>query len=68
VHSRRVSEFVREHHSWRRRGEQVFNHLATGAAIDLRSMHNEPRVGRLITRAALPQDLPQELSITERFG
>ena len=63
-----VSEFVREHHSWRRRGEQVFNHLATGAAIDLRSMHNEPRVGRLITRAALPQDLPQELSITERFG
>ena len=26
--------FVREHHSWRRRAEQVFNHLATGAAIE----------------------------------
>ena len=26
-----ASEFVREHHSWRRRAEQVFNHLATGA-------------------------------------
>jgi len=33
-----AGEFVREHHSWRRRGEQVFNHLATGAAIDLRSI------------------------------
>ena len=26
--------FVREHHSWRRRAEQVFNHLANGAAIE----------------------------------
>jgi hypothetical protein len=63
-----VSEFVREYHSWRRRGEQVFNHLANGAAIDLRSMQNEPRLGRLVTRVALPQDLPRELRTTERFG
>jgi hypothetical protein len=42
-----AGEFVREHHSWRRRGEQVFNHLANGAAIDLRSMQSEPRLGRL---------------------
>ena len=34
-----AGEFVREHHSWRRRGEQVFNHLANGAPIDLRSVH-----------------------------
>ena len=61
-------EFVREHHSWRRRGEQVFNHLANGAAIDLRSMQSEPRLGRLVARVALPQDLPQELRTTERFG
>jgi hypothetical protein len=26
--------FVREHHSWRRRADQVFNHLATGAPIE----------------------------------
>ncbi len=38
-----ASEFVREHHSWRRRAEQVFNHLANGTPIDLRSMQNEPR-------------------------
>jgi Glycosyl transferases group 1 len=63
-----VSEFVREHHSWRRRGEQVFNHLANGAAIDLRSMQNEPRLGRLAARVPLPQDLPQQLRTTERFG
>jgi hypothetical protein len=63
-----AGEFVREHHSWRRRGEQVFNHLANGAAIDLRSMQSEPRLGRLVTRVASPQDLPQELRTTERFG
>jgi hypothetical protein len=59
---------VREHHSWRRRGEQVFNHLANGAAIGLRSMQSEPRLGRVVTRAALPQDSPQEFRATERFG
>ena len=47
---------------------QVFDHLANGAAIDLRSMQSEPRLGRVVTRAALPQDLPQELGATERFG
>ena len=54
-----AGEFVREHHSWRRRGEQVFNHLANGAAIDLRSMQSEPRLGRLVARVASPQDLPR---------
>ncbi len=63
-----ASEFVRQHHSWRRRGEQVFNLLANGAAIDLRSMQNEPQLTRLATRVALPQNLPHELRTTERFG
>jgi hypothetical protein len=63
-----ASEFVREHHSWRRRGEQVFNHLANGAAIDVRSMQNEPGLGRLVSRVGLPQDLPKQLRTTERFG
>jgi glycosyltransferase involved in cell wall biosynthesis len=63
-----ASEFVREHHSWRRRGEQVFNLLANGAAIDLRSMQNEPQPARLATRVAFPQNLPHELRTTERFG
>jgi hypothetical protein len=40
-------------------GEQVFNPLANGAAIDLRSMQSEPRLGRLVARVALPQDLPR---------
>ena len=61
-------EFVREHHSWRRRGEQVFNHLANGAPIDLRSVQNEPRLGRVVTRVGLSQDLPLELKTTKRFG
>ena len=59
-----ASEFVREHHSWRRRAEQVFNHLATGAPIDLRSVQNEPK----FSRVDLPQDLRRELKTTERFG
>jgi len=63
-----ASEFVREHHSWRRRGEQVFNHLANGAAIDLRSMQSEPRLGRVVARVASAQELPRELKATERFG
>ena len=63
-----AGEFVREHHSWRRRGEQVFNHLANGAPIDLRSVHNEPQLGRAVTRVGLSQDLPLELKTTKRFG
>jgi hypothetical protein len=59
-----ASEFVREHHSWRRRAEQVFNHLATGAPIDLRSVQNEPK----FSRVSLPQDLRRELKTNERFG
>jgi hypothetical protein len=35
--------------------------VANVAAIDLRSMQNEPRLGRLAARVALPQDLPQQL-------
>ena len=63
-----AGEFVREHHSWRRRAEQVFDHLANGAAIDIRSMQDERQLGRTVSRVALPQDLPQELRATERFG
>ena len=42
-----AGEFVREHHSWRRRAEQVFNHLANGDPIDLRSVQNEPQFSRV---------------------
>jgi hypothetical protein len=63
-----AGEFVREHHSWRRRGEQVFNHLANGAPIDLRSAQNEPQLGRVVTRVGLSKDLPLELKTTKRFG
>src|SRR5271156_654080 len=39
--------FVREHHSWRRRAEQVFNHLANGAAIELPLMQKDRQVSRV---------------------
>ena len=38
--------FVREHHSWRRRAEQVFDHLANGAAIEFPLMQKERQAGR----------------------
>ncbi len=60
--------FVREHHSWRRRGEQVFNHLANGAAIELPSIQSAPQLGRVVGRAGASQDPPQELKTVERFG
>jgi hypothetical protein len=63
-----ASEFVREHHSWRRRGEQVFNYLANGAAIDLPSMQNGPQLSRIVSRVGSSQDLRRELKATERFG
>jgi len=63
-----AGEFVREHHSWRRRAEQVFNHLANGAAIDIRSMQDERQLDRTVSRVGLSRDLPQELRTTERFG
>ena len=43
--------FVREHHSWRRRAEQVFDHLANGAAIEFPSMQKERQAGRAPSRA-----------------
>jgi Glycosyl transferases group 1 len=60
--------FVREHHSWRRRAEQVYDHLATGAAIEFPLMQKERQVGRVGNRAGLRQDLPHELKTTQRFG
>jgi hypothetical protein len=36
-----ISEFVRQHHSWRRRAEQVFNYPANGATIGIRPMQDE---------------------------
>jgi hypothetical protein len=45
-----ASAFVREHHSWRRRAEQVFNHLASGAAIDFALSQNQPKTGRATSR------------------
>jgi hypothetical protein len=60
--------FVREHHSWRRRAEQVFDHLANGAAIDFPSMQKERQVSLVKSRASLRQDLPRDLRTTERFG
>jgi Glycosyl transferases group 1 len=60
--------FVREHHSWRRRAEQVFDHLATGAPIEFPMTQKERQVGRVISRAALRQDLPHDLKTTRRFG
>ncbi len=62
-----AGEFVREHHSWRRRGEQVFDYLANGTEIEIRSMQNE-RLSRVVTRGTSPLELPQELRTTERFG
>ncbi len=63
-----VSEFVRQHHSWRRRAEQVFNYLASGATIDIRSMQDERQLGHTAGRVGLSPDMPQELRTTERFG
>ena len=60
--------FVREHHSWRRRAEQVFNHLANGAAIEFPMMQKERQVARAASRAGLRQDLAHDLKTTERFG
>jgi Glycosyl transferases group 1 len=63
-----ASEFVREHHSWQRRAEQIFNYLANGAAIEIPKMQNELQFGRVIRRGSLPEGLPRELKTTGRFG
>ena len=60
--------FVRQHHSWRRRAEQVFNHLATGAAIEFPMMQKDRQVGRVVSRAGSLQDFPHDLKTNERFG
>jgi Glycosyl transferases group 1 len=60
--------FVREHHSWRRRAEQVFDHLATGAAIEFPIMQKERPVGLVVSRPGVRQDLAHDLKTTERFG
>ena len=60
--------FVREHHSWRRRAEQVFNHLANGDAIEFPLIQKERQVDRVASRVGFPQDLTHNLKTTERFG
>jgi hypothetical protein len=60
--------FVREHHSWRRRAEQVFNHLTNGSPIEFALMEKERQVDRLATRISFKQDLAHNLKTTERFG
>jgi hypothetical protein len=63
-----ASDFVREHHSWRRRAEQVFNHLATGAAIEFPSMQTQLQPDRVVSRAGFRQDMAHNLKTNERFG
>ncbi len=60
--------FVREHHSWRRRAEQVFNHLANGATIEFPLMQKQRQIGRVESRAGFRQDLTHDLKTTGRFG
>ena len=62
-----ASAFVQEHHSWRRRAEQVFAHLANGAAIEVPMMQKE-RQGRARQPSWFAADLPHELKTTQRFG
>ncbi|HEY1783870.1 MAG TPA: glycosyltransferase [Roseiarcus sp.] len=63
-----AGDFVRQHHSWRRRAEQVFDHLATGAAIEFPMMQKDRQVGRAVSRADSRQDFPHDLKTNERFG
>ncbi len=63
-----ASAFVRENHSWRRRAEQVFNHLANGAAIEFPLMQKQRQVSRAPSRSDSRQDLAHDLKTTERFG
>jgi hypothetical protein len=60
--------FVREHHSWRRRADQVFNHLANGDAIEFPLMEKERQVDRVASRVSFKQDLAHNLKTTGRFG
>jgi hypothetical protein len=56
-----ASAFVRENHSWRRRAEQVFSHLANGAAIEFPLMQKQ----RAPSRPGFRQDLAHHLKTTE---
>jgi Glycosyl transferases group 1 len=60
--------FVREHHSWGRRAEQVFNYLANGEAIEFSLIQKERQVDRVASRTGFRQDLAHNLKPTERFG
>ncbi len=63
-----ASALVREHHSWQRRAEQIFDHLANKTAIEFRTAQNESQFGRAAGRASLPQDAFQELKAGKRFS
>jgi hypothetical protein len=63
-----ASTFVREHHSWQRRAEQIFDYLANGAAIEFPKVQNEPQLGRVGGRVAASQDASHDLQATKRFG
>jgi hypothetical protein len=61
-------ELVRQHHSWQRRAEQIFDYLANGAAIEFPKVQNEPQSGRVVGRQGLPHDPPRDLKSTKRYG
>jgi hypothetical protein len=60
--------FVSEHHSWSRRAEQVFNHLANGDAIEFPMIQKERQADRVANSVGFRQDLARNLKTTERFG
>jgi hypothetical protein len=63
-----AAAFVRENHSWRRRAEQVFNHLANGAAIEFPLMQRQRPLARSPTRTGFRQDVAHDLKTTGRLG
>jgi hypothetical protein len=60
-----ASAFVRENHSWRRRAEQVFNHLANGTAIEFPLMQKQRQASRAPSRPGFRQDLAHDLKTNE---
>jgi hypothetical protein len=63
-----AAAFVRENHSWRRRAEQVFNHLANGAAIEFPLMQKQRPLARSPSRTGFRQDMAHDLKTTGRLG
>jgi Glycosyl transferases group 1 len=63
-----AAAFVRENHSWRRRAEQVFNHLANGAAIEFPLMQRQRPLARSPSRTGFRQDMAHDLKTTGRLG